>query len=235
MHIKKVFMNSSQNKVSAWIHVLQTGHKQGKVLLEQYPVNMLFSWSVWFLSKKKSTKPPPLFPLFRLLSRNGTICSWHCKQPAVPQPTLTVQLWHSTSYNEGSQCPWTRFQRSLYLLLIERTQRRCPRSLTHLYSFIACSTLALWWDHIVVLIFIFTFWLLQHFFPPLSLAPAQWGICWQPGLPLQAKWKALMVHPAGDVQKEPDTAQQHQHWAWCPQTVSRLKHLPLSEAVKVCL
>lgn len=52
------------------------------------------------LKKKKSTKTPPLFPLFRLLSRNGTICSCHCKQPAA-QPTLTVQLWHSTSYNEG--------------------------------------------------------------------------------------------------------------------------------------
>lgn len=125
-------MDSSQNKLSAWIHALQTGHKQGKVLLEQYPVNMLFSWSVWFLFKKKSTKTPPLFPLFRLLSRNGTICSCHCKQPAA-QPTLTVQLWHSTSYNEGSQCPWTRFQCSLYLLLIERTQRTCSFSLTHFF------------------------------------------------------------------------------------------------------
>lgn len=132
MHIKKVFMNSSKNKISSWIHVLQTGHKQGKVLFEQYPVNLLFSWSVWFLFKKNQQELP--------LSSHYSNCSPEMVQyvPAIvsnqqPNPRWQYSSGRAHPTMKGSQCPWIHFQCSLYLLLIEGAQRRCPLSLTHLF------------------------------------------------------------------------------------------------------
>lgn len=102
-----------------------------KMLLEQYTANMLFSWSVWFLFKKNQQNLP--------LSSHYSDCSPEMVQyvPAIvsiQQPNPRWQYSSGTAHPtmKGSQCPWTCFQCSLYLLLTERTQRRCPFSLTHL-------------------------------------------------------------------------------------------------------
>lgn len=51
---------------------------------------------------KKINKTSPSLPTIQiaLFTRNGTICPCLCKQPAA-QPTPTVRLGHSASYNEG--------------------------------------------------------------------------------------------------------------------------------------
>lgn len=85
-----------------------------------------------FCLKKNQQKLP--------LSSHYSDCSADLVQyvPAIvssQQPNPRWQyIWgtaHPTA--KGSQCPWTHFQCSLYLPLIERTQRRCFLSLTHLF------------------------------------------------------------------------------------------------------
>lgn len=50
-----------------------------------------------------------------------------------PNPRWQYSSGRAHPTMKGSQCPWIHFQCSLYLLLIEGAQRRCPLSLTHLF------------------------------------------------------------------------------------------------------
>lgn len=69
---------------------------------EKNPVNMLFSWFVQLLFKKKihKTSPSLLSTQLAPFNRNGTVCPCLCKQAAA-QPTPSVHLGHSMSYNKG--------------------------------------------------------------------------------------------------------------------------------------
>lgn len=143
---------------------------------------------------------------------------------------------------KGSQCLCTPFQCSLYLLLIQRTQRRCPSPSPTSPSFMLRSPLPLWPDHKVVQDVSFPFWLPQRFFLPSSpllqhyrpcvsslvyLCKLSGRCCWCTQLGMGRKGQprphsADIVHEASPRSRR-------------PQTVSGLKHLPLSEAVNVWL
>ena len=191
---------------------------------------------------KKINKNSPSLPTIQigLFTRNGTICPCHCKQPAA-QPTLTVHLGHSTSYNEG--LPVSVYSLSMLSVpaIDTKDSEEMSLFLTHLsilHALLPTAPLTRsqsrsgFFFHILTAAAFFCPPLLcsistAHVSSLIYLCKLNGRCCWC--IQLGMDRKSLPQPNSADIVHEACP------WSRHPQTVSGLKYLPLSDAVNLWL